>query len=83
MSTQKPTSIDLILADTDDDRIYLEKKLGVTQEQMVEFFYARFFKQNCFEQNQIVSPGPAQTSQQRLDAVRAAIQRMKNAMNKP
>ena len=68
MSTEKPTSIDLILADTDADRIHLEKMLDVTQEQMVDFFYARFF-----EDRKVVSRSPAQTSQQRLDAVRAVI----------
>ena len=68
MSTEKPTSVDLILADTEADRIYLEKTLGVSQEQMADFFYARFFIHN-----KVASCRPAQTSQERLDAVRAVI----------
>jgi len=68
MSRENPTSVDLILADTDPDRIRLEKMLGVSQEQMADFFYARFF-----EHNKVASCGPAQTSQERLDAVRAVI----------
>ena len=69
MSRENPTSVDLILADTDPDRIRLEKMLGVSQEQMADFFYARFFEHNkvCFLHS------PAQTSQQRLDAIRAVI----------
>jgi len=43
MSKEKPTSIDLILADTDAEGIILENKLGVTQQEMPDFFYARFF----------------------------------------
>jgi hypothetical protein len=78
MSTNKPTSIDLILADTDAERIYLEKTLGVTQQEMAEFFYARFFAQG-----KVVSRSSNQSKQHRLDAVRTAIQQMKNATNKP
>ena len=70
---ERPTSIDLVLADTDADRIYLEKVLGVTQEQMGDFYYARFF-----EQGKVVSRSPGQSRQYRLDAVRAVIQQMKN-----
>lgn len=59
-----PTSIDLILADTDDERIRLEKILGVSPEQMTDFFYTQFSAAD------VISHSASRTAEQRLEAVR-------------
>jgi len=64
----EPTTIDLILANTDAERLRLEKRLHMTQDEMVNFFF------NVFLEGGLIAPsGGAQTAKQRLEAVRQVI----------
>lgn len=71
MSAENPTTIDLILADADEQRVQLEKRLHMTQGDMVNFFYSVFSSNGL-----ILRLIPAEAVEQRRDAVKQAIQQL-------
>jgi DNA-binding transcriptional regulator WhiA len=72
MTAVNSTTIDLILADTDVERIRLEKQLHTSQVEIVNLFYGVFLSGGS-----IASPISLQEQHQRLDAVRLVIRQIK------